>query len=289
MEPSVLRLPAADGLTLNALEWSNEGVPMLLIHGFGNEAHIWDDFAPVVAPHYRVIAIDLRGHGRSDWHPAAAYDYEDHVRDLEAVMDHLGFERVVLVSHSLGGRISMLYGGRHPEKLAGLVIVDSAPEIDKRGSLRISMDVAEHKDPSFDSVSEYEQMLMHAYPAATSQALKRMAKHGLKQRDDGRYVLTMDAALRSAVAGGGMSKQEIEAMHAHREQEMWQALEKIQCPTLVVRGAASDILSPDVADRMADEVLANGKLAVIPQAGHSVMTDNPQGFGTAVGAFVLGE
>jgi pimeloyl-ACP methyl ester carboxylesterase len=296
MEPTVLRIPGADGLTLNLLEWSREGVPMLLIHGFGNEAHIWDDFAPVVAPHYRVLAMDLRGHGDSDWHPDGAYDYDDHVRDLEAVLQHLDLERVVLVSHSLGGRVSMLFGGRHPEMLAGLVIVDSAPNLDRRGTARISLDVAQNRDPSFRSPSEYEQMLVHAYPAATPKAIRRMAQHGLKQREDGRYVLKMDTKFRGAVGGAtdeeAASPPSAEAIEAHDEryrEEMWSALEKIQCPTLVVRGAASDIVTADVADRMADEALANGSLAVVPQAGHSVMTDNPEGFERAVGDFVLGE
>jgi len=56
MQPRTVRLPGADDLELNTLQWSQDGTPMLLLHGFGNEAHIWDDFAPVVAPHYRVMA-----------------------------------------------------------------------------------------------------------------------------------------------------------------------------------------------------------------------------------------
>ena len=73
------------------------------------------------------------------------------------------------------------------------------------------------------------------------------------------------------------------------EQAHWDALAKIPCPTLVVRGAASDILSPDVADRMVEDVLPKGRLAVVARAGHSVMTDNPDGFREAVCAFVLGD
>ena len=69
--------------------------------------------------------------------------------------------------------------------------------------------------------------------------------------------------------------------------EQWNALGAVPCPTLVVRGAASDVFAPDVADRMVDDVLQNGHLAVVPQAGHSVMTDNPEGFRTAVTDFVL--
>jgi len=296
MEPTTLRLRGADGLELNVLEWSREGVPMLLLHGFSNEAHIWDDFAPQVAEYYRVLAVDLRGHGDSDWHPEAAYDYDDHVADVEALTEQLGIERAVLVAHSLGGRIAMLYAGRHPERVAGLVIVDSAPELDRRGTARISLDVAQAPDPSFANLGEYEQMLVHAYPAATPTAIRRMAQHGIKQRADGRWVLKMDVAFRGAVGGGALSeadaeerKKSIEEHHERHRAEMWKALGNIGCPTLVVRGAASDVLGPDIADRMAEEVLAQGSLAVVPRAGHSVMTDNPEGFAEAVTRFVLGD
>jgi len=290
MPPRTRRVPGADGLALNLLEWSEAGTPMLLLHGFSNEAHIWDDFVPTVAPYYRVLALDLRGHGDSDWHAAGAYDYDDHVGDVEHVLAHLGIERVVLVAHSLGGRIAMLFAGRHPEQVAGLVIVDSAPELDRRGTARISLDTAQHRDPSFRSIAEYEQMLVHAYPAATPSAIRRMAAHGVRQREDGRFVLKMDVAIRSAVGGDDAPDAEtIAARHEHFREEMWAALGRITCPTLVVRGAASDILGPEVADRMAEEVLQRGHLAVVPHAGHSVMTDNPEGFAEAVGRFVLGE
>jgi pimeloyl-ACP methyl ester carboxylesterase len=139
-------------------------------------------------------------------------------------------------------------------------------------------------------VAEYEQMLVHAYPAATPRAIRRMAEHGVRQREDGRFVLKMDASIRGAVAGGDAPDAEaIQARHDHYRKEMWDALAGIPCPTLVVRGAASDIVGADVADRMVDDVLQNGQLAVVPRAGHSVMTDNPEAFAEAVGRFVLGE
>ena len=79
------------------------------------------------------------------------------------------------------------------------------------------------------------------------------------------------------------------ALAMRQERALQEALEKIACPTLVVRGAASDVLSAEEADRMADETLSNGRLAVVSQAGHSVMLDNPEGFLDAVSGFVLGE
>ena len=292
MECNERKIQGADGLFLNLVEWSQEGVPMLLLHGYSNEAHIWDDFIPHVAPHYRVLALDLRGHGNSDWHTEGAYDYENHVDDIEAIVESLGIERLVVIGHSLGGRIAMLYAGRNLEKIAGLVIVDSAPELDPRGTNRIKEEAAQNHDPSFGSVAEYEQELVRLYPAATSASIDRMALHGCRQRqEDGRWILKMDTAFRQAVGGGdpALDSDEIEKRHAQTRESMWEALGKISCPTLVVRGAASDILSADVADRMADETLAQGELAVIAQAGHSVMTDNPEGFNSAVSKFVLGE
>lgn len=288
LHPESLHIAGSDGLAMHLLRWSEQGVPALLVHGFGNEAHIWDDFAPAIADAYQTLALDLRGHGDSDWDPEARYDYENHLADLEAVVHNLGFERLVLVGHSLGGRVSMRFAAAHPEQMAGLVIVDSAPELDPRGIVRITQDVEEHRDPSFETVQQYENYLSISYPAATPESIRRMARHGLRRCEDGRYTLKMDVAFRGRVAAES-DPEEIRRAEEATTRELWDALAKIECPTLVVRGAASDIMSADVADRMVDEVLANGSLAVVPQAGHSVMTDNPDGFRSCVCAFMLGE
>jgi pimeloyl-ACP methyl ester carboxylesterase len=259
-------------------------VPLLFLHGFGNEAHIWDDFAPVVAPYYRTLALDHRGHGDSAWDPELRYEHDTMADDVEAVTEALGIDRLVIIGHSLGGRVATLFAGRHPERLAGLVLVDIGPEVDPRGQLRIRQDVEANVAPSFGSIEEYARALSLAYPAGQADALLRMARFGLRRREDGRYELKMDPALRGAMGGAGRDDPD-------RQEEMrkaqWDALARVPCPTLVVRGAASDILSPEIADRMVDEVLQQGRLAIVPQAGHSVMTDNPDGFRDAVSAFVL--
>lgn len=288
MTPQSLRVPGSDGIEIHLLRWSDDGVPVILVHGFGNEAHIWDDFAPAIADTYQVLAMDLRGHGDSAWDEKGHYDYPDHQADLEAVVHGFGFERVVLVGHSLGGRVCIRYAAANPERVAGLVIVDSAPELDPRGIVRISQDVEQHRDPSFESVGQYENYLSTAYPAATAESIRRMARNGLKQREDGRYALKMDIAFRSRVAEGSDPK-EIAAAEEASTQALWEALRKIECPTLVVRGAASDIMSADVADRMVEDELSDATLAIVSQAGHSVMTDNPDEFRDCVCAFMLGE
>jgi pimeloyl-ACP methyl ester carboxylesterase len=284
MEPISHRIKGAHGLELHLLEWSTEGVPLVLLHGLGNEAHLWDDFVPSVAPHYRVLALDQRGHGDSDWDPEARYDAESMTDDLEAVLNALEIDRFVLVGFSMGGRVSMTFAGRHPERLAGLVIADIGPEVDARGVLRIGGEMAEQRAPVFTDVQEYAAMLSLNYPAGQPHALKRMAEFGLRRRDDGLFELKMDPKLRGERPTDEVSKAKEEAFI----QQQWDALARVPCATLVVRGAASDILSPEIADKMVDEVLQNGRLAIVPQAAHSIMTDNPEGFQEAVCSFVLG-
>ena len=287
MKPRSRSVTGADGIGVHVLDWGGEGVPLLLLHGFGNEAHIWDDFAPAVAPHYHTLAMDHRGHGDSDWDPERRYAHEHMVADVEAVTAALGIDRLVVICHALGGRVATLFADRNPARMAGLVLVDIGPDLDLRGVTRIRLEVESKQRPVFGSVEEYSRVLSLAYPAGRPDAVMRMAVHGLRLRDDGRYVLKMDPLLR----GGGPSEEPELAEERERamSETLWKALARISCPTLVVRGAASDVLSPDSADKMVDETLARGRLAIVPQAGHSVMTDNPDGFREAVTDFILSD
>ncbi len=285
MQPSTRRGPGKDGLEINFIEWSTEGTPLVFVHGFSNDAHVWDDIAPVLAPHYRVLCLDLRGHGNSGRAPDAAYDPDSMAADLECVFDSLGIERLVLVGHSLGGRVSMRYAGRNLDMLAGLVIVDTGPEHDPRGTARISLDIQQGSH-SYDSIQEYEGVLVRQYPVTPPEALSRLARQWLRERPDGRFELKLDPKLLKGLARG--SAEEQQKRSREDAQLLWETLKKLPCPTLVVRGAASDILDAGTADRMVDEAIPNGKLAVIGRAGHSVMLDNPGEFEKVVCEFVLG-
>lgn len=284
MEPTSHRVRGSHDLELHVLEWSSEGVPLVLLHGHGNEAHLWDDFVPAVSEHYRVLAVDQRGHGDSDWDPEGRYGADAMADDLEAILAHFEIDRFVLVGFSMGGRVSMEFAARSPERLAGLVLVDIAPELDARGIARIGHEMSTQRAPVFTSVDEYARMLSLNYPAGRPAALQRMAEYGLREREDGLFELKMDPNLRGDRPNDPESREQEERFIARQ----WEALAKLECPTLVVRGAASDILAPDTADRMVEDVLQNGTLAVVPQAAHSVATDNPEGFEAAVCAFVLG-
>jgi pimeloyl-ACP methyl ester carboxylesterase len=285
MQPVMRRVAGADGLELALYEWSAEGVPLLMLHGFGNDAHVWEDLAPLVAPHYRTLALDLRGHGESDRDPEGRYDHLSMARDVAAVCDALAIRRVVIVGHSLGGRVAMRFAGLDPQRLAGLVLVDTAPDLDARGTTRIRLE-AEQGPPAFDALAAYEDLLAQHYPATKPERLRGLARHWTRQRADGRFELKLDPKFRARRAGATAA--DMERYMREEAEALWKALRELACPALVVRGAASDVISQEVADRMVDEVIPDARLAVVPRAGHSVMLDNPEAFNAAVAEFVLG-
>ena len=122
MQPRSRRLPGSDGLSIHVLEWSDEGTPLVLVHGFGNEAHIWDDFAPVVAPHYRTVAVELRGHGDSD-RPEAGYALADFAGDVLELLDALKVEAATIAGHSLGASIALRFALDHAERTRGIALL----------------------------------------------------------------------------------------------------------------------------------------------------------------------
>src|SRR5262249_34097083 len=98
---------------------------LILLHGIARHAHTFDHIAKDFAGRYRVVAVDMRGHGDSDWSPEGAYLVDDYVKDLEGLIDQtLGGRKVTLLGNSTGGRVAQVYAGRHPDKVAKLVVED---------------------------------------------------------------------------------------------------------------------------------------------------------------------
>lgn len=283
MTPKSLRVTGQHGAEIHLLEWSAAGVPLLLVHGFGNEAHVWDDVAPALAPYYHTLAIDLRGHGDSDRDPERRYGDWDLVADLESVAAALGISRWVLIGHSLGGRVVMRYAGRHPDRVAGLVVIDSGPEHDRRGSLRIRLEnERSNREPRYPSREAYRAEVARNYPAAAAPVIDRLVRYGVREAPGGGFEAKLDPDFMT-----GRREAAAESEEATRR-ELWETLGRISCPCLVLRGAASDVLAPDVADRMI-AALPQGQLQVIPRAGHSVMTDNPDACRRAIADFALAD
>ena len=196
-----------------------------------------------------------------------------------AVIDGLELARAVLVGHSLGGQVALLVAARSPERLAGLVLADSGPELN---AAAVDFIRAGNRSapPTFRSVDDYQRFLAARQPLAGGAALGRLARAGLRARSDGLLEPRLDPEFR----GSGHF---VRTGARYVDAELEAALPAIRLPTLVVRGRASSVLPADAAARMA-EALREGALVTLPRAGHALMLDNPAAFAAALGEFVRG-
>ena len=122
-DPAVDREITVHGLRLAYREYAGEGRPLVLLHGVASNARIWLPVAPLLTPRFRVLAVDQRGHGQSD-KPSSGYDFPSVVEDVREFVEALELELPVVAGHSWGGNVALEYAARHPEQVAGLVLVD---------------------------------------------------------------------------------------------------------------------------------------------------------------------
>jgi pimeloyl-ACP methyl ester carboxylesterase len=259
-------------------EWNGDGLPCILVHGFGDASCVWTSVVRHLTG-LRTIAFDLRGHGNSDWDPSQRYDALTMTEDLAEIIRDLGLDRFVLVGHSLGGEVALRYASRS-NRLAGLVIVDTGPELNKEGVDRVLQDFGD-TPREFASVTHYADWFKARRPLARPDLIEQFAAYNLHPTAPDRFVLKSDPALRQRHENDLPS-----LVNSHYcRPELWSALARLTCPLLVLRGVGSAVLSVAVARRMV-ETAATAELSVIALAGHAVMMDNPTAFVEALSAFL---
>lgn len=262
-------------IRLRYLEWGDPaGEPLLLLHGIGQTAHTWAYFATAIKHRYRVIAIDQRGHGDSGWAPDSDYSTTAHGRDLDAVIERLKLAAFALIGFSMGGRNAMGLASRHPAKVSRLVIVEAGPERPRPGASQARQFMSGADLAS--SVEDFVERAIRFNPRRSREALRESLLHNLRQLPGGAWTWKYDPILRDPnrrLSPWG---------------DLWQALAKIGCPTLIVRGADSPVLPPEQAARMV-ETIPDARIVTISAAGHTVMGDNPVEFEAKVKAFLVGE
>lgn len=268
------RYLSVNGLRLHYLDWGGEGQQaMLLLHGFTTSAHAWDFFAPAFRERYRVLALDQRGHGESQW--AESYTTEDHLLDIAGFVEALRLEDIILVGHSMGGRNAIMYAVCFPERVARLILVDSRLDNDPAASEALGQLLTIIPD-EVGAIDELASKLVQLYPYLSLEMCRYLASHGLRKAPNGRFTPRFDLRMReqSQRAGYGVS-------------DLWLFFEQITCPTLIVRGVESPILSPEAAKRMC-QVNRSACLVEIEGATHMPPQENPVAFEQAVRSFLQG-
>ena len=257
------------------LDWGTRGrPPMLFLHGGGLNAHTWDLVCASLKLERHCMALDQRGHGESEWSPEMDYTTESQVGDLEAFVDAMGLERFVLVGMSLGGANAMAWAGRHSQRIAGLVVVDVGPETRAAGARKIAAFTSE--TTPLASVDEFIERALAFNPRRDRELLRRSLLHNLRRMPDGRWMWKYDQRHRGKVDPDAQ---------ARRRDLLWSAVDTIECPTLVVRGAESDVFHDEDAERLAGR-LRQGRWVRVERAGHTVQGDNPAGLLVPLRAFL---
>ena len=123
------RFVTVNGLRIHYLEWgSADKPPLIMLHGIGRIAHTFDHIAPHFSANYHVMAVDMRGHGDSDWDPKGAYLVEDYVKDIEGLARQLRLQNITIWGNSTGGRVAQVFAGLHPEMVSAVISEDVGPE-----------------------------------------------------------------------------------------------------------------------------------------------------------------
>ena len=262
------------GLTFHYVTWGPESAPpVVLLHGLTSHARSWDALGRELSANRRVIALDQRGHGDSDRAPDGDYRVATMAADVAGFVDALGLGRFELLGLSMGGRVGIAYAGGRGARIERLCIVDIGPEIHLPGMERIRQMMAGSPE-RIGSEEEAVALARRANPRAPEAGLRERVRHAVRPLPDGGVEWKYDKALRDMMRQGG-----------RRDPiDLWEPLRRITAPTLLVRGADSDVLSTEVAKRMID-ALPDGRLVEIAGAGHPVPMDQPESFARAVRDF----
>ncbi|HEY7448771.1 MAG TPA: alpha/beta hydrolase [Vicinamibacterales bacterium] len=260
-----------EGRRVHYLDWGSAGkTPFVMLHGIGRSAHSYDHIAPQFQHDYHVIAMDLRGHGDSDWHPAADYLVEDYVKDLERLVEQLELRNIVLTGSSTGGRVAQVYAGLHPERVAKLIVEDVGPERPED----ISKGFAQRAERDMKGWASEEELLNSMRQGRTrvpEDMQRNWIRYETKPLENGRVVWKYDPAVTKGFV----------------PTELWDYVKRIKAPTIYLLGAESNIVPPPTQKRL-EALLPNIKIVIVPDAGHYPHQETPQVFLAVVQAFLAG-
>ncbi len=197
----------SEGLRLHYVQWGDPaGPPVLLIHGGRDHARNWDAVAEALAGRFAVYAVDLRGHGDSEWAQGSQYSVPEFVADIAAFADHLDLDPLPMVGHSLGGGIALQYTGVFPERVSRVCAIEGlGPGV--RGGRRPAhermrewvqqiRDFERRSPRHYPTFEDAVARMREANPHLTPEMARHLTLHGTRRHEDGSYTWKFDNYVR---------------------------------------------------------------------------------------------
>jgi pimeloyl-ACP methyl ester carboxylesterase len=270
MTNPILKRAKGHGVAINIAAWEGKAGPILCIHGITANCRCWDVLAHSLSPAYRVLAMDLRGRGRSE-KPATGYSLEYHVQDIRCVLDDLRIDRAVIMGHSLGAFIGLAFAAEHPERVEKLILVDGGGDLSKEqmdkvfAGIKPSLDRLGQVYP--DTEAYLSKMRQAPFIQPWSPAIENYYRYEIEETDDG--VRTNITPAHIAEEADNIRKVKCSEYYA-----------RVRCNVLILRatdGLLSDddlLLPGSVVDRMLREI-PKPRWVNVPGANHYGMIFQP--------------
>jgi len=250
MTEPIMTMAAGHGIRIQLAQWNGNGQPILCIHGITANCRAWDVMASGLIPAHRVIAMDLRGRGLSD-SPDSGYSIAHHCEDILAILDDLHLEKAVIMGHSLGAFISVVFGAEHPDRVGRIILVDGGGKLSDVQMAKVfagikpSLDRLGRVFPSFEAYLN----LMKAAPFFKSwtPALETYYRYDVE---------AVEGGVRSRIAPDHIQEERLNLSKV----DISRFYDKLACPVLILRAtegmmAEDDLLLPqDVVERMVREI-----------------------------------
>jgi len=259
-----------DGLRLHYRDYAGaaDKPPILCLHGLTRNSRDWTEFAERYSPGFRVLALEFRGRGGSDYDPVPQrYNPLTYAGDVIELLDQLAVDQAIFAGTSLGGLVTLTMAAMAPQRIFATIMNDVGPDVDVEGVNRILTYVG--NDRRFGSWDEAADAIAANYGASferyTHDDWVKMAKRNCRE-ENGEVRFDYDMAIAEPFKTTGPTP----------NVDLWPFFRVLaEKPLLVVRGAKSDLLTEATARRM-QQVAPDMKLVVVPGVGHAPELNEPE-------------
>lgn len=248
------------------------GTPVIILHGANYyDSADWIGIASALAHDREVVVRDARGFGQSGWSPSKSYDHEANCRDIEAVLNHLGWDKAVIMGHSMGGGQAIVFASRFAERTAGLVIVDHCP-----GQAAPASPLVGNQSVVFATIDAARDAMSRHRDKSEDARLAEI----LKPVDGGFIMASRDPDFGNQVPQGDVSGPRMEIT------DTWDELAAVHAPVLLFRAINSNRYNAETLERVKTEF--HHIVLVEMDTGHDVPGAAPGALAEATSEFLSG-